>query len=387
MADLSRQNCTSTGDFRWGSSPFAAYPSTFTRCLPPAAHRRPRLAFTLVELLVVIAIIGILIALLLPAVQAAREAARRTQCMNNLKQLGLGCLTYESTKKTLPPGHVNNSSASNACNRAGGLFDNWALDILPYIEEKQTWSLYHFDKTNDDASNAMAEQTLLPSMSCPSDPNPPQLSYPEVYIDAPQRTYATSSYKGVAGRAWGDAPSDVAYWSTYQSLAGDLRTQDKGALPQIMPVSNCPIALLSHAPVKIHDITDGTSKSLLIGEYTTVTQPSGNPPVSRAAFWADSLYGNDLGNISLPVACKTNMNTCNASAMQDSLDPDYNQCFAVHGTSGSPCKYSFAGVHGGGGAINFVLCDGATRALTITTDMKILASFATIAGAESWELP
>ncbi|HEY2880831.1 MAG TPA: DUF1559 domain-containing protein [Pirellulales bacterium] len=353
--------------------------------------------FTLVELLVVIAIIGILIALLLPAVQAAREASRRSQCMNNLKQLGLGCLTYESTKKSLPPGHINNSTSPTATDRGqsstppalGGLWENWALDILPFIEEQTTFRLYHFDLHNEDPQNAAAEQTIIKTMNCPSDPNPPQLAYPAVFIDPGQRQYATGSYKGVGGRSWGDSPSDVAYWSTYQPVAGDLRLEDKGPLPQVMPSSAAPIALLSRAPVKLKQVTDGTSKTLLVGEYTTTTLPAplNGVEVSRAAFWANSLYGNNVGNISLPVACKTNMATCNASAMAITLDPSFANCFKQYGSDGSPCKFSFAGIHGGGGAINFVLCDGSVRTISTNGDMRILAAAATIGGAETYPMP
>ena len=103
-----------------------------------------RAAFTLVELLVVIAIIGVLIALLLPAIQAAREAARRSQCANNMKQLGLGAVTYESGRKQLPP--------SGQCDSTGGasttyMVHSTATFILPFIEQANVYNL--FDHTAD----------------------------------------------------------------------------------------------------------------------------------------------------------------------------------------------------------------------------------------------
>jgi hypothetical protein len=333
-----------------------------------------------------------LIALLLPAVQAAREAARRTQCMNNLKQLGLGCLTYESTRKSLPPGHYTSSGCSNA-----NLMDNWALDILPFIEEKAVWSSYYFNKLNTDPLNVTAEQMNIATMNCPSDPNPPQpKAWPDVWENT-QTQWATGSYKGVGGRAWGDSPS-IDFWDTYQpSNPGSmLRLQDKGPLPQVIAnTPTCYISTLSSSPVKLKQITDGTSKTLLIGEYTTITQPSGGPPpTTRTVLWANSLYGFNVGNISLPIACRANptATTCTTAlpGWSITLDPDYEKCYATStpplNTGSSPCKRTFATVHSGG-AINFVLCDGSTRAMLVTMDMRILASFATIAGAESYELP
>src|SRR5512136_477151 len=90
-------------------------------------------AFTLVELLVVIAIIGILIALLLPAVQAAREAARRSSCLNNLTQLGLAVQNYEMARRTYPPGTINETGP--IVNQPTGYHMSWLVQILPYMEE------------------------------------------------------------------------------------------------------------------------------------------------------------------------------------------------------------------------------------------------------------
>ena len=87
-------------------------------------HHKNRPGFTLVELLVVIAIIGVLVALLLPAVQAAREAARRTQCTNNLKQMGLACHNFHDARKSLPPAYMS-----------GEGFGTWLMLIMPYMEE------------------------------------------------------------------------------------------------------------------------------------------------------------------------------------------------------------------------------------------------------------
>ena len=99
-------------------------------CINPSSTiRRQKLAFTLVELLVVITIIGILISLLLPAVQAAREAARRLQCQNNLKQIGLAIHNYENANGMFPPGGLSS--------KAGGYGFSWLVRILPYIEQRK----------------------------------------------------------------------------------------------------------------------------------------------------------------------------------------------------------------------------------------------------------
>jgi len=103
---------------------------------------RIRCGFTLIEILVVIAIIAVLIGLLLPAVQMAREAARRTQCANNLKQLGLGMHSHHDTNGTFPPAYVNKGPYGST---PYSFTHGWAPHLLPFIEQEQLYSLYSWD--------------------------------------------------------------------------------------------------------------------------------------------------------------------------------------------------------------------------------------------------
>ncbi len=124
-----------------------------------------RKGFTLVELLVVIAIIGVLIALLLPAVQAAREAARRSSCANNLRQMGLGLLNYESTVKMFPPSIVLNGSGNTVTWNGG-----WSVQarILPYMEQTNLFEKCDFSINKEEPANQAAIGLNLPVYICPS---------------------------------------------------------------------------------------------------------------------------------------------------------------------------------------------------------------------------
>src|SRR6476620_2292042 len=139
------------------AAPFGA------RRLGYSAFRR---AFTLVELLVVIAIIGVLVALLLPAVQQAREAARRSSCQNNMKQIGLAIAQYELSKKVFPPSNTDEVFVWDDGKSA--LNHSWASVIMPYVEESALQDRINFKISALENANQPAAGTIVPTYRCPS---------------------------------------------------------------------------------------------------------------------------------------------------------------------------------------------------------------------------
>ncbi|MEZ6072126.1 MAG: DUF1559 domain-containing protein [Pirellulales bacterium] len=167
--------------------------------------------FTLVELLVVIAIIGILIALLLPAVQAARESARRSACVNNLKQIALAVSNYEGVHRSLPPGDVTRATAADGTPLPESSFfygTNWAIAILPFIEQQAVFDQYDLSVTNTHPNNEAVRRTFMPGYMCPSEPNPLELA---TRATGPGNNllWAPTSYAAVTGWAQNDP-----WWGT-----------------------------------------------------------------------------------------------------------------------------------------------------------------------------
>jgi len=154
---------------------------------PNRRGRRDR-GFTLIELLVVIAIIAILISLLLPAVQQAREAARRTQCRNNLAQLGLAMHNYDMAYEMLPPGVVNPTGPIKTV--PSGYHMSWLVQLLPYVDQVSVYQHIDFTVGAYDPKNAKPRKVILPVFTCPSFPmsgrvqNVAQTNYAGVHHDS-----------------------------------------------------------------------------------------------------------------------------------------------------------------------------------------------------------
>jgi len=209
-------------------------------------------AFTLIELLVVIAIIGVLVALLLPAVQQARESARRTQCRNNMKQLAIALHNYHDTHRTFPSATVTALTAPAACGsstwkRNSGL--SWRVMILPYIDQAPLYSLFDFNGGMYSCQGAYAignntgtvNTTVIQAYLCPSDPTPQVCTFP-----GPQGAPVSAGTNyAEAVRARGDA-------SHYVPSGNPAPTMDMG--------------VLCVAGANLKECLDGASNTVLVGE-------------------------------------------------------------------------------------------------------------------------
>ena len=160
--------------------------------------------FTLVELLVVIAIIGLLMALLLPAVQLAREAARRTSCVNNLRQVGTAIHLYNDHHTSFPPGGI---SPGPCCSVES--YTSWTIQILPFLDQRNIYDQYSQEEPNEARVNKQVREFFVPTFSCPSDIMRTAKDQPSSGPAHDRKLqYMPGSYRGVGGKS--DGVSDAA---------------------------------------------------------------------------------------------------------------------------------------------------------------------------------
>jgi prepilin-type N-terminal cleavage/methylation domain-containing protein len=268
-------------------------------------HSHVRFAFTLVELLVVIAIIGILVALLLPAIQAAREAARRSQCTNNIRQVGIAFMNFETSKKRLPNGatqRYGNDKKTGAAYTGDPTMFSWVSTIMPYLEEaslysKVDWSIpLGVRNTNGDTSHHIKFE----SYTCPSDEP----------VDIANSWYgARGNYAGNAGigQFWMNdtSPTQDCAFSAMNPGYGCSHPKYSGIV-ELVPnpeAENSSLArfgtFMMNKGRKLSEFEDGTSKTVAVSEVRTVP---GQDTRGTLHFAAGVLYMHDYppNYVSLP---------------------------------------------------------------------------------------
>lgn len=283
-----------------------------------------RAAFTLVELLVVIAIIGVLVGLLLPAVQASREAARRVQCSSNVRQLAIAVLNYEAAKKKFPLGVETKSGSQDGW--------GWCAFLLPFFEQESLYSGLlpnnptSFQDALVDATKRGLVQTVLPPTKCPSDDAPALNAARVMNGGGVSVALATANYVGIRGLDWISRP-------------------DGGG------------AFNHGTATTVRSITDGLSQTLMLGEKAYSDKGRG---LRRSSIWAG-------GMVSTVASCASRSAECSAGVLSstrykintgemlftDPLDPPGlthwppNACSSNHN-----------------GLATYALCDGSVRSIS-----------------------
>lgn len=298
------------------------------KAFSPKGSRRHRDGFTLVELLVVIAVIGVLISLLLPAVQSAREAARRTTCRNQLRQLGLGLLNYHDSLGSLPSGYLYRAGPEG--NHAGF---GWGALTLPFVEQVAVHREFQWDVAVWEPPNLVPRMRHLPGFLCPSDDRSDRR-----FVEMGDVKIAMGCYVA----SFGPGDMDANQTDRRGTFSRDSRT-------------------------RLKEITDGTAQTFLAGERI-------NGPFRRAGAhgvhvdyettWAGAVreitdYSDDHGHMVMFQTGHT----------PNSVDSDDRDISAPH----------FQGAH-------FLLADGSVHFLTEAIAFPIYQALSTRAGEEAIEL-
>jgi prepilin-type N-terminal cleavage/methylation domain-containing protein/prepilin-type processing-associated H-X9-DG protein len=348
------------------------------------ARRCSSRAFTLVELLVVIAIIGILIALLLPAIQAARESARRSQCINNLKQYGLALQNYHSTNNTFPPGALMKQSPTD-------VYANANASLLPYFEESALHDLYD---PNEQWENQPPgpDATVISVFKCPSSSAPNPIEDPLLCVVVDRCVYGVAEYAFCTGYT-------DAFCIRAGVKAGRIPKSQQGMFNVAWGAS-------------IKHITDGTSKTIALGDASgdpkwkvchlskctasdLVPDPLGEIPVASIGWIIgepnSTAFFSALGPKSSAYACT--IEPMNKFPVTDTFlhFGQYVSDFSKFTTTPDHyCKPSYEGGqhsvsnyrsdHPGG--CNFLMADGSVTLLSESIDMTAYRARSTIAGED-----
>jgi prepilin-type N-terminal cleavage/methylation domain-containing protein/prepilin-type processing-associated H-X9-DG protein len=280
---------------------------------------RPR-AFTLLELMFVVGIIGVLISLLLPAIQSAREQARRAQCSNNLAQLGIAMGNYVSTHSVLPPGVVNDKGP--IVNQPVGYHHGWTVQILPFIGQHNVYRRFDLDDSIYAPSNETAQTVVISTFLCPS--------------------------SGWTWRTW-RGQSAISYAGCHHDVEAPIAADNHGVL-------------YLNSRVRFDDITDGLAQTILLGELRSNEQVISN--------WASGTRAT-LRNTGAGLNSANALTALFAGTAQ--LSEADRQAAAARMVADGVIPVDFVGGfsswHPQGG--NFAFCDGSVRFIKRTVQQPI----------------
>lgn len=299
------------------------------------SHVARRRGFTLIELLVVIAIIGILVGLLLPAVQQAREAARRTQCRNHLKQIGLALHNYHDMLQTFPPGYI---SLFDAAGNDTGPGWGWSSFLLPQLEQSSLYNQINFNVGIEHSANSAVRLQKMPTFLCPSD-------------SAPNR--------------WQTAKRDLSTGAFQSNICEVASANYVAVFGTFEPGVDGDGVFFRNSNIKFRDLTDGSSSTLMVGERSfRLGEATWTGAVTGAVIIPDGSDGVGTG-------------------------PPESAASLILGHSGD--GYSpgdrrshvnqFYSLHSGG--VNFLFADGHVSFLSSSLDYRVYQALTTRASGES----
>jgi len=343
----------------------------FTPFKLPAASERKRGAFTLVELLVVIAIIGILVALLLPAIQAARESARRAHCLNNCRQIGLAFHSYHDVKKRMPPSRIADQRLT------------WAGVILPFLEEGNLAQFVDEDKRYDDAFHQTLRETVVTVFICPTRDHEKLFSYAGG-SGAPQTEVIPNVFDANGNTVTGGG-YPIGPRGDYACVSSTWRHGDNSAYDYYfdgpITLTEPPGGTGNRRYMTFAKITDGLSKTFMVAENSFWFS------ARVSVFDGDDNPGTVLGRGAIErirAALPPRGFPVPPTDRQHGGDIARSPNQAGTRTPGVRGACWFGGDHTE--VINVTLCDGSTRTIRKDADLGLLENFVTRSGDDPTDI-